>query len=320
MNLSKTERREVPKVVVVGTGHVGATFAFSLMISGLASNIVLIDVDRKRAEGHAMDLTHGLSFAQPCSIHAGDYPDCKNADIVVVTAGAAQKSGESRLDLVRKNTDIFKKMIPEIVRYDPGILLIVSNPVDILTQVALKVSGYPANRVIGSGTVLDTARFRYLLSRHCRVDPRNVHAYIIGEHGDSEVPVWSRVNIGGVPFIDDCPVCGKSCKPAKREEIFEQVKSAAYEIIDRKGYTNFAVALGLVRIVSAILRDENSVLTVSGLLDDYHGVGGICLSVPVILNNRGISRPLGLTLSESEAESFRASADVIKEILSHLEI
>jgi L-lactate dehydrogenase len=257
------------KVVVVGAGQVGATICFALMISGLASTIVLVDLNKDLSEGHAMDLNHGLSFVQPTSIFAGDYSDCKGADIVIVTAGAAQKKGETRLDLVRKNTGIFKDIIPKVAEQDPGIILIVTNPVDILTYVALKISGYPVNRVIGSGTSLDTARFRFLLSRHCRVDPRNVHAYIIGEHGDSEVPVWSQVNIAGVPLRDTCPVCRRDCLIGEREGIFEQVKNAAYEIINRKGYTNFAISLALVRIVGSILRDENSVLTVSSFIDDF---------------------------------------------------
>ena len=214
--------RDERKIVVVGAGQVGATFCFSL-ISGLASNIVLIDQNRDAALGHAMDLNHGLSFAQPARIYAGDYADCAGADIVVVTAGAPQKEGETRLDLVQKNTEIFKEIIPEISAHDPGMLLIVSNPVDILTYVALKVSGYPMNRVIGSGTSLDTARFRFLLSRHCRVDPRNVHAYIIGEHGDSEVPVWSQVNVAGLPIEEYCRVSKKSCSSKEKEDIFNQV-------------------------------------------------------------------------------------------------
>lgn len=238
------------KVVVIGAGQVGATICFALTMSGLASTIVLVDLDSSLAEGHAMDLNHGLSFVQPARIFAGNYSDCKGADIVVVTAGAAQKPGETRLDLVRKNTEIFKDIIPKITAHEPKTLLIVSNPVDILTYVTLKVSNYPMNRVIGSGTTLDTARFRYLLSRHCQVAPRNVHAYIIGEHGDSEVPVWSQANIAGLALKNHCPVCERNCSSKERDEIFDQVKNAAYEIINRKGYTNFAIALAVVRIVS----------------------------------------------------------------------
>jgi len=314
-NLDFGERR---KIAVIGSGQVGATFAFSLMISGLPSRIVLIDVNEKLAEGHAMDLNHGLPFVQPMQIQSGTYSDCKDTDIVVITAGAAQKPGESRLDLVRKNTEIFKQMIPEIVRYNPRILLIVSNPVDILTYVALKVSGYPMNRVMGSGTVLDTARFRSLLGINCRVDPRNVHAYIIGEHGDSEVPVWSQVNMGGISFSEFCALCQLGCTLKRREDIFSQVKQAAYEIIDRKGATNFAIALAPVKIVGAIFRDENSLLTVSSLLDEYYGIRDICLSIPVIVNRQGVFRQLGLSLDESEVEKLRASARALKKVIHSL--
>ncbi len=316
----KEDFTDTRKVVVVGTGQVGATFAYALMMSGLATSIVLIDAVPEVAEGHVMDLSHGLSFVQPSRISAGDYSDCKEANIVVVTAGAGQKPGETRLDLVRKNTDIFKNIIPQIVKYNPRILLIVSNPVDILTYVALKLSEYPMNRVVGSGTVLDTARFRYLLSRHCDVDPRNVHAYIIGEHGDSEVPVWSQASIGGVSFLQHCAVCGKQCPQDEREEIFGQVKNAAYEIIKRKGATNFAIGLALVRIVGSILRDENSVLTVSTLVDGYYDIEGVCLSVPVILNRNGISRVLKIGLDDSEIKKFQASAAVLSSVIKELDI
>lgn len=308
------------KVAIIGTGYVGSTFAFALMVSGLANKIVLINWKPDLAEGHAMDLNHGLSFVQPSRIYVGDYSDCKDADIAVVTAGASQKPGESRLDLVRKNTDIFKDIIPKIVEYNPRILLIVSNPVDILTYVALKVSEYPMNRVIGSGTVLDTARFRYLISSHCEVDPRNVHAYIIGEHGDSEVPVWSQVNIGGVSFLQYCPVCGKQCVQDEREAIFDQVKNAAYEIIKRKGATNFAISLALVRIVGSILRGENSVLTVSTLVDGYYDIDDVCLSIPVILNRNGISKILKIGLDASEIKRLQASAAALKNVINDLDI
>lgn len=312
-----TDRR---KVAIVGTGQVGATFAFALMVSGLATSIVLIDRRPEMAEGHAMDLNHGLSFVPPARIYASDYSECKDASIVVITAGAAQKPGETRLDLVQKNTDIFKAIIPEIVKYNPRILLIVTNPVDILTYVALKLSGYPMNRVMGSGTTLDTARFRYLLSEHCQVDPRNVHASIIGEHGDSEVAVWSQVNVAGVPLKDYCPVCKRNCPIEEREEIFNQVRSAAYEIISRKGYTNFAIALALVKIVESILRDENSVLPVSTLVDNYYDITDLCLSIPVILNRNGISRVIKIALDESEITKLQASATVLKEVIEALDI
>jgi L-lactate dehydrogenase len=308
------------KVVIVGTGQVGSTFAFALMVSGLSTSIVLIDQSRELAEGHEMDLNHGLSFVQPSNIYAGDYPDCKDARLVVITAGANQKPGETRLDLVRRNTDIFKKIIPQVVEHNPRILLIVSNPVDILTYVTLKLSRYPMNRVIGSGTVLDTARFRSLLGRHCGVDPRNVHAYIIGEHGDSEVPVWSQASIGTVPFRKYCPMCHKDCPKKERDEIFNQVKNAAYEIINRKGATNFAIGLSLVRIAESILRDENSVMTVSTLLEHYYDISDICLSTPVVLNRNGVSKALRIELDNSEVAGLQASAEVLREAIQTLDL
>ncbi|NOY59077.1 MAG: L-lactate dehydrogenase [Calditrichaeota bacterium] len=306
------------KVVIVGTGGVGATFAFNLMISGLANSIVLIDLAREVAEGHVMDLQHGLSFLPPSQIYVGDFSDCRDADIVVITAGAHMKPGESRIDLVRKNVAIFKELIPQIVQYNPRILLIVSNPVDILTCVTQKLSGYPMNRVIGSGTVLDTSRFKYLLAQKCGVDPRNVHGYIIGEHGDSEVPVWSEVNIGGVPIDDFLDHNARESQSVK-EQIFNQVKNAAYEIINRKGGTNFAVSLAIMQIVTSILRDENRILTVSTLLHDYYAIHDVCMSIPTILNRNGISRTIKIKLDESERAKLSSSAKVLEDVFKSLD-
>mgnify|MGYP001110637155 CR=1 FL=1 len=308
------------KVVVVGTGQVGATICFALMSSGLASTIVLVDLKHELAEGHAMDLNHGLPFVQPARIFAGKYEDCRNADIVVVTAGAAQKPGETRLDLVRRNTEIFKDIIPKITVHEPKILLIVSNPVDILTYVALKISNYPPNRVLGSGTTLDTARFRFLLSRHCQVDPRNVHAYIIGEHGDSEVPVWSQANIAGLSLNAYCRMCDRECSSEGKDVIFQHVKEAAYEIIKRKGHTNFAIALATERILSSILRDESSVLTVSALIENHYGISDVCLSLPAILNINGIARHIDINLDGNERQQLQTSAGTLKEIIGQLDI
>ena len=319
-NVLENDVSKTRKVVVVGAGQVGATICFALTMSSLASTIVLVDLDSDLAEGHAMDLNHGLSFVQPTRIFAGSYSDCRGAEIVIITAGAAQKPGETRLDLVRKNTEIFREIIPKITAHEPKTLLIVSNPVDILTYVALKISNYPMNRVIGSGTVLDTARFRFLLSRHCGVDPRNVHAYIIGEHGDSEVPVWSQANIAGLALKKHCPVCERNCSPEQRDEIFGQVRNAAYEIISRKGHTNFAIALAVDRIVGTILRNENSVLTVSTLINDFYGISDICLSVPTILNMNGISKHIHINLDESERHNLQISAETLKKTIRELNI
>lgn len=306
------------KVVIVGAGQVGATFAFNLMISGIASDIILVDINKELAEGQVLDLNHGLSFVPPCSIHSGDLSECRNADIVVVTAGANQKPGETRIDLVKKNTDIFKSLIPDIVKFDPHILLIVTNPVDVLTYVTLKLSGLPMNRILGSGTVLDTARFRYQLSSHCGVDPRNVHAYILGEHGDSEVPIWSRIHIGGVLLKDYCPICGRGCLEKERDQLFEQVKNAAYQIINKKGATNFAISLALVRITGSILRDENRILTVSTLLDGYYDIEQVCLSVPVLINRNGISKIIQIQMNEQERQKFQKSARELKKVIHEI--
>lgn len=304
-----------PKVAVVGTGAVGSTFAYSLMIRGLASEIILIDADKKRAEGEAMDLNHGLSFAQPSKIWAGDYSDCENADIVVISAGAAQKPDEKRLELVSRNFEVFKNIIPEIVKHDQNcILLIATNPVDIMTYAALKLSDFPSNRVIGSGTILDTSRLRYVLGEYLDIDPRNIHAYIIGEHGDSEVPVWSHANVAGASLQQFCSLKHTQCDPQTLDNLFEKVKNAAYEIIERKGRTHYAIGLGLTRVVESILRDENAVLTVSSLLQNYYEVSDMCLSVPSIVNKEGVKAALRLPLSESEQVSFRKSAAMLKEI------
>jgi len=307
------------KVVVVGTGGVGATFAFNLMISGLANSIVLIDLAREVAEGHVMDLQHGLSFLPPTQIYVGDFSDCRDADIVVITAGAHMKPGESRFDLVRKNAAIFRELIPQIVQYNPRILLIVSNPVDVLTYITQKLSEYPMNRIIGSGTVLDTSRFKYLLAQKCRVDPRNVHGYIIGEHGDSEMAAWSQVNIGGVPF-DKFLDPHKQQIQSVKDKIFNQVKNAAYEIIHRKGGTNFAVSLAIMQIVTSILRDENRILTVSTLLHDYYGIHDVCMSIPTILNRNGISRTIKIKLDESEKAKLTSSAKVLEDVFKSLDV
>ena len=311
-----------PKVAIVGAGNVGTTFAFSLMISGLAREIVIIDRDAKKAEGECMDLSHGLSFGHPARIFSGGYEACEGADVVVITAGARQKPGQTRLDLVQQNTDIFKDIIPQITRNaKDAVILVVTNPVDILTYVTLKVSGLPANQVFGSGTTLDSSRFRFLISEHCGVDPRNVHAYIIGEHGDTELPVWSHANIAGMVLKDYCAICGRGCE-VKDElgKLFEEVKTAAYRIIEYKGATYYAIALALVRIVGAILRDENSVLPVSSLINNYYGVNDVCLSIPSIVNKKGIVRPLALELSPQEQEQFKYSAQKLKEIIKELKI
>jgi len=311
------------KIAIIGAGGVGATTAYALMVQGVGSEIVLIDVNKDKAEGEAMDLRHGASFVNPVDIYAGDYKDLADAKLIVITAGAAQKPGETRLDLIKKNTGIFKNIVSSITEYNQdGILLVVTNPVDILTHLTYKLSGFPANRVIGSGTVLDSSRFRSLLSKNCGVAASNVHGYIIGEHGDSEVPVWSLTNIAGTKIENYCPICDTACsdKDQSLEEISDQVKNAAYEIIEKKGATFYAVALAVSRIARAILRDENAVLTVSSLMEGNYGVEDISLSLPTLINSTGIERVLELPLSEDEEKAFKDSAQHLKENFDQLDI
>jgi L-lactate dehydrogenase len=307
------------KIAIVGAGNVGATFAYALLGSGLASQIVLIDANHERAEGEAMDLNHAVPLTHSTRIWAGDYSDCAGAAITFVTAGTAQKPGETRLDLAQRNFAIFQSIIPQIVQQNPdGILLIASNPLDILSYAALKLSGLPANRVIGSGTILDTARFRYLLSQHAGVDPRSVHAFIIGEHGDSEVPVWSLANIAGMALTDYCKMNCEQYDEEAYAKIFEETRDAAYQIIERKGATFYGIGMGLVRIVEAILRGQHTVLSVSTLIHDYYDIDDVYLSLPCIINREGVDKFLRLPLNEIEVAGLQKSAKVLKEMIRTL--
>jgi L-lactate dehydrogenase len=307
------------KIVIVGAGSVGMTFAYSLLIRGLASQIAVIDVNKERALGEVMDLNHGLPFVFPAKVWAGEYSDCKDADIVVIAVDKGQKIEASRLDLAQGNFELMKQIVPNITRYTRDcILLIVTNPLDVMTYAALKLSGLPRNRVFGSGTVLDTARLKFLLGEHLQVDPRNVHAYVIGEHGDSEVPVWSLANVAGIRLRDYCPICKVPYSPEMFNDLFLNVKNAGYEIIKRKGRTFYAVALAMTKIVESIFRDENAVLTVSHFLQDYHGVNDICLSVPAIINRSGIKETITLPLDEKEIADFQKSAATIRQVADSL--
>ncbi|MFN8597999.1 MAG: L-lactate dehydrogenase [Anaerolineae bacterium] len=309
------------RVAVVGAGNVGATFAYALMMSGRASEIVLIDANKARAEGEAMDLNHAVPFTSPVRIWAGDYADCAGAAVTVITAGAAQKPGETRLDLVKKNTSIFKSIVPQVAHNNPhGIIVVATNPVDVLSYVAWKLSGLASSRVIGSGTILDTARFRYLLSQYYGVDPRSVHAYIIGEHGDSEVPVWSLANIAGMRLNEFCCLQDAQYDQAKMDDIFKQTRDAAYEIIQRKGATYYAIGAGLMRLVEAILRDQSTVLSVSSLIDQYYGIDDVYLSLPAVIDRGGVEGLLRLPLEEMEIVGLRRSADVLKQTIAQLEL
>lgn len=309
------------RIVIIGAGLVGSTFAYCLMINGLVSEIVMIDINRERLEGEVMDLNHGIAFVRPVRVRMGDYADCKDADLIVIAAGSNQKPGETRIDLLARNTEIFRSIIDRIkASGSKSILLIATNPVDIMTYVTYKLSGFPSERVIGSGTVLDSARFRFLLSRHCHVDPTNVHAYIIGEHGDTEVPVWSLANIAGLRFTDYCPVCGRECGSLPKDQIFNEVKNAAYKIIKGKGATYYAIGLSLTQIAESILRDEYSVLTVSSLLTGEYGLEDVCVSLPSIVCRQGIQKRIILSLAPEEEEGLRNSANTLKAIQSQLKL
>ena len=303
------------KVAIVGAGFVGTTFAYSLLIRSLVSEIVLIDTDRDRAEGEAMDLSHGLPFLEPVDVRAGDYSDCEDSDIVVVTAGGARKSGQSRLELAKENFALMREVVSKITQYNEKcILLMVTNPVDVMTYTALKLSDFSKTKVIGSGTVLDTARLRYLLGEYLGVDSRNVHSYIIGEHGDSEVPVWSLANVAGIRLKEYCPLCNVPYKESVFDELFVEVRDAGKEIIRRKGRTNYSIGLSLTKIVESIVRNENSILTVSCYLENYHGIGDVCLSVPAVVNRDGVKKIIDLPLDDKEEEAFQKSAEAVKEI------
>lgn len=305
------------KVVIIGAGFVGACCAYTMMLGGTAGEIVLIDIDRERLEGEVLDLSHGLPFVQPVQIKAGDYADCKDAELVIITAGAAQRPGESRLSLIQRNVDIFKNIIPQITRYNTEcILLVVTNPVDVITYVAQKLSGFSPRRVIGSGTVLDSARFRYLLGEHCRVAPNSVHGYVIGEHGDSEVCAFSATHIAGMSMEEICNTCENGCMTNCRSELSQSVRTAAYRIIEGKGATYYAVALAVRRIADAILRNEGTVLSVSSLLAGQYGFDDVYVSLPCVVDAGGISKVLTPSLAPEEMEGLNHSVTVLKEAVA----
>jgi L-lactate dehydrogenase len=319
--LTPDDESRPARVAVVGAGNVGSTFAYTLLLSGLATEIVLIDANSSKAEGEAMDLNHAVPFTHPTRIWAGDYSDCAGAMVTVLTAGANQKPGQSRLDCLQANARIWREIVPQIARHNPrGILLVATNPVDVLTYAALKLSGLPPTRVLGSGTILDTARFRFLLSQHFGVDARSVHAYIIGEHGDSEVPAWSLANIAGMRLADYCRVQNLAYDPQQMQKIFESTRDAAYHIIERKGATYYAVAAGLLRITQSILRHQCTVLSVSSLIDDYYGISHLCFSLPTVVDRGGIQQVLRLELDETEIAMLGHSADVLRGTIAALNL
>ena len=307
------------KAAVIGCGFVGSATAFTLMQSRLFSELVLLDVNMEKADGEAKDIAHGIPFAGQMKIYAGTYDDAADAAIIIITAGANQKPGETRLDLVQKNTAIYQSIIPEIVKRDfGGILLIVSNPVDILTYVALKLSGLPENRVLGSGTVLDTARLKYALGEHLGVDSRSVHSFIIGEHGDSEIAAWSSTNVSGIPLNDFCEMRGHFNHDAAMDAIAENVKNSAYEIISKKQATYYGIAMSVKRICECIVRNERSILPVSAMMHGEYGIEDITLSMPAIVGIGGVETHVPIALSEEEAEKLVESAKKLKEVAKGL--
>lgn len=309
------------KAAIIGCGFVGSASAFCLMQSGLFSELVLLDANRDKAEGEALDVAHGIPFARPMKIYAGDYDDIADAAIIIVTAGANQKPGETRLDLVQKNVGIFRSIIPEIAKQNfAGILLIVSNPVDILTYTAMKLSGLPEHRVIGSGTVLDTARFKYQLGEHLQVDPRSIHAFIIGEHGDSEIAAWSSANVSGIPIHDICEMRGFYNHEDAMKEIAETVKNSAYEIIAKKKATYYGIAMSVRRICEALVRNEKSILPVSTMLHGQYGIEDVVLSMPAIVGSDGVETTVPIDLSPEEQEKLKESANALAEIAKKLDL
>ena len=308
------------KAAIIGCGAVGASIAFRFLQQGLFSKLVLVDVNRAKAEGEAMDLSDGLPYGSAMEISAGDYDDLADCFLVVITAGANQKPGETRLDLIGKNTAILKSILTEInARGFQGILLIVSNPVDVLTYAAWKLSGCPRGRVIGSGTVLDTARLKYLLGQRLGVDSRNVHAFIIGEHGDSELAVWSSANISGVDLDDYCRLSGMPDPARELQQIYEHVRDAAYAIIQSKGATYYGIGMAVRRIAEAIVRDERSVLPVSSLITGQYGVDNVCLGMPSIVGRGGVQHVLDIPLSPAELTKLQDSAQKMRALLDEIE-
>lgn len=309
------------KVAIIGCGFVGSASAFSLMQSGLFSEMVLIDVNHEKAEGEALDISHGIPLARPMKIYGGNYDDIVDAAIIIITAGANQKPGESRLDLVKKNVAIYQTIIPEIAKRNClGILLIVSNPVDVLTYVALKLGRFPKDRVIGSGTVLDTSRLKQLFGEHLGVDSRSVHAFIIGEHGDSEIAAFSSANVSGIPLHEFCELRGFYHHEKQMKEIAEKVKNSAYEIIEKKQATYYGIAMAVKRICEVILRDEKSILPISVMMEGAYGIRDVVMSMPAVIGKDGVETQVPISLNEEELRKLQESAGLLKEVIAGLDL
>ncbi|MCA2642005.1 MULTISPECIES: L-lactate dehydrogenase [unclassified Microcystis] len=310
------------KGVIIGVGQVGMACAYSMLIQDCFDELILQDIATDKVEGEVMDLSHGMPFIEPTDLKMGTVADVgQNADVVIITAGAAQKEGETRLHLLERNVAIFRRILEDVAVYCPSaLILVVSNPVDIMTYVTLKITNFPPSRVIGSGTVLDSGRLRSLLSTQLHVDARNVHAYIIGEHGDSELAVWSSANIGGARLLEGDWQDLSAANQESLTEIFLQVKNAAYEIIKRKGYTSYAIGLATTDIVKAILRSQERILTISTLLDGQYGLKDVCLSIPSVVNEKGVIKTLNLALSPRETQQLHNSAKIMRDLIDQLEI
>jgi L-lactate dehydrogenase len=300
------------RIVIVGIGAVGSTTAYTLLLRSRMDELVLIDVNHEKAIGDVLDMNHGLPFLGKVNVWAGTYEDCREADLIIITAGAAQKPGESRIDLLKRNVAIFESITDEVLKYNTdGILLIASNPVDIMSYFTWKKSGWPAPRVIGSGTLLDSARFRYLIGNKLGIDPRSVHAHIIGEHGDSELPLWSLANVAGTDLV---------LSEEDKGDLFAQTRDAAYRIIEAKGATYYAIALALDRIATAILRNEAAVLNVSTLLTNYYGVSDVYLGVPCIVDRSGVRNVLPLRINETEQNLLQKSATKLRGLIQTIAV
>lgn len=309
------------KIAVIGCGMVGSSTAFALMGSGLFTDIVLIDVNRERAVGEAMDLSHCQPFSRPVEIRAGDYSDLRDCGIVIITAGVPQREGETRIDLIHNNVKVMRSIIPKIARFNnDAFILVVSNPVDVLSYVAYKLSGLPASRVFGSGTVLDSARLKFTVGRRLNVDPRSVHAFVIGEHGDSELAVWSSANVSGIPLDDYCAHCGYVSHEANRKKLENDVKNSAYEIIKRKGSTYYGIAAATRRICESIVRDEHSILPVSTLVDGRYGVNDVYISVPALVGSGGVEDVVEIALDDNERKALVASAQTLRSVIDELDL
>jgi L-lactate dehydrogenase len=312
------------KIGIVGCGMVGSTSAYALVMSGVGREIILIDLNRARAEAEANDIYHAVPFAHPLTIRAGDYPDLKGARVVVIAGGVAQKPGETRLHLLQRNAEVFRQIVPSVLRYAPEtVLLVVSNPVDIMTHLAAHFATefkVPATRVIGSGTTLDSARFRALLGQHFGVDPHHVHAYVLGEHGDSEVLAWSQATIAGLNLDEFAKVHGKPLTHPQREEIEQNVRRAAYHIIAGKGATYYGIGSAVTRIVNVLLHDQRAILTICARISDVPGCDGVTLALPHLVGGHGALATIPLRLSTAEADALQRSASILREAISSLNL